>query len=230
MNRETGEKLLSPRVKICGLTRTDEALVCARAGADAVGLVFYPPSPRFVTDETARAICESLPPRIWRVGVFVDEPVAVVLEKVKRCGLTAVQLHGVESPEEVDALAGAGVAVIKSLFAEREPSIANAPSVYRGAFAYLIESGRAGPLPGGNAQAWDWPEAKLLRGDRPIVLAGGLDPENVETAIRRSMPDAVDVSSGVEASPGRKDIEKVNRFLEAVSKTRCLKRRRRIFQ
>jgi phosphoribosylanthranilate isomerase len=224
----TAHSIFSPQVKICGLTRVDEAVACAELGAGAIGLVFYPPSPRFVDDATAREITLSLPPGVWPVGVFVDMEASEVMKKVVYCRLKAVQLHGAEHPDMVAGLEAAGVTVIKSLFATREPSLARAGS-YAAASAFLAEGG-VGPLPGGNARVWGWGDSAGLFGVRPCILAGGLDAENVGRAIREVSPDAVDVSSGVESAPGRKSIEKVKRFLEEVFKTECLTKPRRIFQ
>jgi phosphoribosylanthranilate isomerase len=218
---------LAPQVKICGLTRVDEAVACARLGADAIGLVFYPPSPRFVSDETAREISMNLPAGIFAVGVFVNEPCAMVMKKVEACGLRAVQLHGTESAEMVDTLTEAGVVVIKSLFLKKSPAITEA-AVYR-ASAYLIESGD-GPLPGGNALTWNWEAATGLSSASPCILAGGLHSGNVSAGIEKVCPDAVDVSSGVEAEPGRKDLMKVENFLSEVRKAKMRREPRRIFK
>ena len=116
----------APQVKICGLTRVDEAVACAELGADAIGLVFYPPSPRFITDKTAREICLNLPQTVWPVGVFVNEPLASITAKIETCGLKAVQLHGAEPPDLVDVLTGRGILVIKSLFLKKSPALTEA--------------------------------------------------------------------------------------------------------
>ena len=196
----------SPQVKICGLTRADEALACAELGADAIGCVFYPRSPRHVSEEQARTIFRSLPTTVCRVGVFVDEPFSTIMEKVERCELKAVQLHGQESPELVDELRQAGILVIKAIFVNGTPSLELIGS-FR-ASAYLVECA-GGTLPGGNALAWDWSAAAGASQRKPLILAGGLNPDNISRAIGEALPDAVDVSSGVESSPGRKDMDKV---------------------
>ena len=202
------------QIKICGLTHADEAAMCAALGIDAIGCVFFPKSPRHLTDEQARRICLSLPAEIARVGVFVNEPFASVMHKIAHCGLSAVQLHGRESPEFVTALRKESVTVIKALFDGGEPSLEDAHKY--DASAFLLECAK-GKLPGGNAMVWNWEKAKGFRDKRPFVLAGGLSPENVTDAIRVCSPYAVDVSSGVEASPGRKDIAKAEAFVKAVS-------------
>jgi len=215
-----------PQVKICGLTRVDEALACVELGAAAIGCVFYPRSPRHLSDEQARTICLSLPPRICSVGVFVNEDFSSIMGKVERCGLKAVQLHGAESQDLVKRLMGEGLRVIKALFVNGVPALDAAPSY--SASAYLVECA-GGPLPGGNAKTWDWSAAASLGAGHSLILAGGLSPENVGRAIQAASPDALDVSSGVELSPGRKDIEKVKLFLEAVVASKCSGKRRIVF-
>jgi len=201
------------QVKICGLTRVDEAVGCAALGADAIGLVFFPRSPRFVTDEQARAIVLALPPGVAKVGVFVNEDFPTIMRKVNECGLTAVQLHGKEPPPMVARLLDQGVHVFKALFANASPGLEEVARY--AATAYLVECA-GGPLPGGNAMTWDWGMARELARGYPTILAGGLNPINVVEAIRQACPDAVDVSSGVEMTPGRKDLEKVGQFLRRV--------------
>lgn len=219
---ETASPGHSPEVKICGLTRVDEAVKCAELGANAVGLVFYPPSPRFVTVETARDIVRNLPQGVCGVGVFVNENYEKIVETVQASGLKAVQLHGVESPALVSLLRQAGLTVIKSLFVDAEPSVRSEGRY--DASACLVECA-PGQLPGGNGVAWDWSAVRSVR-VRPIILAGGLNPSNVARAIREASPDAVDVSSGVEAEPGRKDPDKVQRFINAVCDSRFITYRR----
>jgi len=208
------EKRETVQVKVCGLTRADEAAACARAGARAVGCVFYSRSPRCVTAAAAREIRRALPPEVACVGVFVDEPFEGVMATVARAGLTAVQLHGNEPPVVVERLRREGLFVIKALFADRSPGFERAGE-YSGA-VFLAECGR-GALPGGNAQAWKWSKAGPIGERHPLIIAGGLDPTNAAQAVRAAVPDAVDVSSGVETSPGCKDIRKVEEFIAAVA-------------
>jgi len=211
------------QVKVCGLTRVDEAVACAQAGAAAVGCVFYAESPRCVTAATARAIRSALPPEVACVGVFVDEPFEGIMALAAQTGFTAVQLHGSEAPEVVERLRREGLFVIKALFADRAPGMETA-SQYS-ASAYLVECGQ-GALPGGNAHAWEWGRAAALGQRHPLILAGGLTPENAAQAVRTALPDAVDVSSGVETGPGRKSIRNVEQFIAAVAAAGA---RRRIF-
>jgi phosphoribosylanthranilate isomerase len=211
------------QVKICGLTRVDEAVACVAAGAHAIGLVFYPRSRRYVSLETAREICRAIPAGVARVGVFVDASPEVVLQITRTAGLTVAQLHGCEPPEVVDRLRREGLFVVKALFAERAPAFEDAPRYP--ASAFLVECGQ-GALPGGNAQDWDWSKAGPLTERHPVILAGGLTPLNAAQAVCAASPDAVDVSSGVETAPGRKDIHKVRAFIRAATAAPC---RRRVF-
>jgi len=203
-----------PQVKICGLIRPEEAVACARMGADAIGLVFFPKSPRHLTPRQARDICRQLPPGVTPVAVCVDMPSADILSLATACGFNTVQLHGRETPQKVARLSQWGLRVIKALFAQRPPGFEQA-SGYPAAAALLVECGM-GSLPGGNAEVWDWQLPRTLFEQQPVVLAGGLDPGNVRMALQTGRPDAVDVSSGVEASPGRKDLEKVKAFIDVV--------------
>jgi phosphoribosylanthranilate isomerase len=212
----TGQEAINRpvQVKICGLKRVDEAVACVQAGARAVGCVFYPPSPRYVGVDAATEIRRALPADVACVGVFVDEAFDTILDTAERTGITTVQLHGREAPELVARLRAQGLVVIKALFAEKPPLIDQA-EMYP-ASAFLVECGR-GALPGGNAWAWDWGRAAGLGQRHPLILAGGLAPLNAALAVRAARPDAVDVSSGVEASPGCKDILKVNQLIAAVA-------------
>jgi phosphoribosylanthranilate isomerase len=201
-----------PQIKICGLTKVDEAVKCAELGANAIGLIFYDKSPRFISENQARNICRALPDFVRKIGVFVDESFDSIMEKVHRCALTGIQLHGRETPELIDSLIHENLLVIKGLFTQTNPNISDV-SLYK-ASAYLVECGK-GILPGGNAMTWNWSQAFDFGKKHPFILAGGLDPTNVVQAITQCFPDAVDISSGVEISPGRKDIQKVSDFIKA---------------
>lgn len=216
-----------PQIKICGLTRPDEAKACARAGADAIGYIFYPPSPRCITADAAGRITRILPNDVCPVGIFVDEPYETIMPMAETAGLCAVQLHGRETPALAERLAASGFAVIKALFVNGTPGLKDAAR-YAAASAYLLECA-GGPLPGGNALAWDWSAARALNTAQPIVLAGGLGPENVARAIADAQPDAVDVSSGVETAPGRKDLDKVRALFRSVEQTRLTRPARKVF-
>ncbi len=212
-------------VKICGTTNLRDALTAVEAGADALGFVFYAKSPRKVDPETAREIVQKLPPHVEKVGVFVDEPAATILTMVAKVGLTAAQLHGVASrnPEFIQALkAGGSLKVFLVLSAAEIDGGVDWDEVGRpGVSAVFLDSGTP-QAPGGTGQVFDWktaasdiqPVADKLR----IVVAGGLTSSNVADAIRMLKPWGVDVASGVEARRGKKDLEKVRAFIDAVRK------------
>ncbi len=215
--RKTASK--SPLVKICGLTDPDEAVACRALGADAIGLVFHEKSPRHLSIDQARKITGALPRDTITVGVFVNRDPGYIMERVAACNLRAVQLHGQESPEQVKALAASGVWVIKTLFARQHPGFDMARA-YENVWGFLVEDGR-GALPGGNARPWEWNRAGRIDADARVrrILAGGLDPDNVQQAVNSIEPDMVDVSSGVERSFGRKDLKRVAKFIQAVKGT-----------
>lgn len=205
----------SPRIKICGLTSPSEATFCVEVGAHAVGLVFFPRSPRNVSPEQAREITRVLPPGVASVGVFVNATYDTLMRTVERARLSAVQLHGSEPPELADDLHRQGLTVLKAFYVTAEPGLGAAAN-YRSATA-LVEWGK-GALPGGNALVWGDETPPLPRA-RPLVIAGGLDPATVADVIRRFRPDGVDVSSGVESEPGRKSFEKIRMFTQVVGQT-----------
>jgi phosphoribosylanthranilate isomerase len=220
-------KLIKPQIKICGLTNVKQAVKCEKAGADAIGLVFYNKSPRYIKEDMAKQITSALSEKIVTTGVFVNEKIASVLKIVEKCGLKAVQLHGAESPEYIDNLIKRKLFVIKALFINKRPFISEAP-LYN-ASAYLIECGK-GALPGGNALEWNWEKAKNFGITRPLILAGGINAENISSAVMAAEPDAVDISSGAETFPGNKDILKVKNIISKLSNTKIGQRQlRRIF-
>ncbi len=205
-------KTKRPWVKICGLTNPSEARKCAELGADAIGLVFYPPSPRSVTAEQAALISAALPDHVPAIGVFVDERFEFIMEIVKACSLKGVQLHGRETPDLVRKLKEKGLMVIKALFSSRPP-VLNDWKNYKHASAILVEGGK-GVLPGGNAETWQWkiPDS-VDAGPIKIILAGGLNADNIKDALNQTCPWGLDLSSGVETAPGHKDISKVQKFM-----------------
>ena len=216
MTDASAMNLLYPQVKICGLTLPHEAAHCATLGADAIGVVFFPKSPRHVTADQARAVVAVLPETAAAVGVFVNASFSTIMARVERCGLCMAQLHGRESPDLAARLKAEGVGVIKALFVDGRPGLSDAPDF--NVDGYLVECAK-GPLPGGNAAAWNWRTARDFGRRHPLVLAGGLSPENVAAAIDAALPAAIDVSSGVEALPGRKDMDRVARLIAAVQYT-----------
>jgi len=204
------------RVKICGITRAEDARVAVDAGADALGFVFVSASPRCVAPETAASIAEGLPPFVARVALLVDADPAVARDLLERTGMDTVQFHGDEPPDLCRSFRDR-FRVVKALRV-RGPETLEHIAAYRGsADAILLDAWVAG-TPGGTGKRFDWDLAAAAgQQGMPVVLAGGLTPENVASAIRQARPFAVDVSSGVEESPGRKDPSRVRAFLRAVA-------------
>lgn len=199
-------------VKICGITSLEDALAAADAGADAVGFVFWRGSPRCLAAARARAIGAALPSRIVRVGVFVDAGRDRLSRTADAAGLDLLQLHGSEPPE---IFAGLPRPAWKALRVSDDFAPERALR-FEGRAAGLLFDGAAGERPGGTGRVFDWRQALLLR-PRPrfLIVAGGLTPENVADAVRLAAPDGVDVSSGVERSPGRKDPGRMRDFVAA---------------
>jgi anthranilate synthase/indole-3-glycerol phosphate synthase/phosphoribosylanthranilate isomerase len=204
-------------VKVCGITSAEDALMAARAGADAVGLVFWPGSPRRVDLETARRISAALPPFVLRVGVFVDAPRDELARTAEAVGLDVLQLHGQEAPE---TLADLPRRVVKAVPVGPGFRVEDALRYEDAADGILLDTrlpGAAAP-PGGTGVAFDWTVAREVRERASfLMLAGGLTPDNVGKALTAVRPDAVDVSSGVESAPGHKDPVRVRAFLDAVA-------------
>jgi phosphoribosylanthranilate isomerase len=223
---DNGKSKHSVQIKICGLTDPEQAVRCADLGADAIGFIFFQKSPRHLAEAKAREISLALADRVCKTGVFVNEAYDRIMQIVALCNLDAVQLHGQESPELVAQLRKTGLIVIKALFVNRQPGLKDAEDYTTSAF--LVECA-GGKLPGGNAMLWDWGASKEFGASYPLVLAGGLSPGNVVEAITAASPAAVDVSSGVEASPGVKDLRKVERFISAVRGIRTISQKNRIF-
>jgi phosphoribosylanthranilate isomerase len=195
-------------VKICGITSREDAHAAVDSGADALGFVFYPPSPRYVTPEQAEQIIKTLPPFVTTVGLFVDVTLDMVSETVARCGLDRVQLHGRETPEFCRQIARPVIKAIRIKNAESLTHVAD----YM-VSAYLLDAYVEGALPGGTGASFSWELAARAKPYGPIILAGGLTTENVEIAIDQVRPYGVDVSTGVERAPGVKDHRKVRQFI-----------------
>jgi len=198
------------RIKICGITSAEDASVAIEAGASALGLVFVPGTPRFVRLGAASRILQNLPPFVATVGVFADQPLEEVLTVVAALKLHAVQLHGNE-PEAFSRCLP--VPVIKALRVRDAESLT--PIGSYPAQAFLLDAYVEGQ-PGGTGTLGPWDLALQAKGRAPIILSGGLRPENVGDAVRLVRPFAVDVSSGVERVPGRKDYRKVREFIANV--------------
>jgi indole-3-glycerol phosphate synthase/phosphoribosylanthranilate isomerase len=202
-------------VKICGITSVEDALAASRAGADAIGLVFWPDSPRYVDIVRARRICQALPPFMLRVGVFVDAPREAMARTADEVGLDLLQLHGDEPPDSFSDLPRRALKALRVGPGFDPQEILR----YKGRAAGILLDTRSDERPGGAGRAFDWSLARGVRERAPfLVLAGGLTPENVSDAIRAVHPDAVDVSSGVESAPGRKDPDKIRAFIDAVNR------------
>ncbi len=198
------------KVKICGITNSDDARVAADAGADALGFIFYEKSPRFIPVPAAAAIISALPTHVVKVGVFVNAPEETVFEAITRCGFNLLQFHGNESPAYCLQF---GLMSMKAFQIRDQASLA-ALSDYN-TDAWLLDAHSPDQL-GGTGQTFNWDLAvQAQKFGKPIFLAGGLTPENVDHAIVRVRPYAVDVSSGVEKTPGKKDHAKVRDFIRA---------------
>ena len=205
------------RVKVCGITNLEDALVAATAGADALGFNFWPRSPRFVEPRRAAAIIARLPPFVTSVGVFVNKKRSRV-ESLARCvGLAVVQLHGEESPDDAKALAAASLLVLKAF--RVGPSFQPEQlRRYPGVAAFLLDAEVKGQR-GGTGRTFDWKQARAAGRYGRILLAGGLTVENVAAAIRQAQPYGVDVCTGVEKAPGQKDHERLRAFIQRAKGT-----------
>ena len=201
------------RVKICGITRIEDAQQAVDLGAAALGFNFYPPSPRYIEPEAARAMVRRLPPFVTSVGVFANETDAGrVISIAREAGATAVQLHGPGFPDLQELLSAFTLVVAVPV---REGFKAEALGKFR-LNAYLLDAFDADRL-GGTGKTFDWNAAREAKRYGPIILAGGLTPENVGQAVRVVRPFAVDVASGVESAPGIKDSAKLRAFFAAVT-------------
>ena len=201
---------MSVTVKICGITSEADALAAAEAGVDAIGLMFYEGSPRHVTLEQAKAISAALPQHVMRVGVFVNAEEAFVHQALTECMLNILQFHGDETPEECSRYP---VMTLKAFRVQGEETLAQLEA-YPSA-GYLLDAYVKDAL-GGTGATFNWDLAvRAQEFGKPIFLAGGLTPENVAEAVRKVQPFGVDVSSGVEIEPGRKDAEQMRTFVAA---------------
>jgi len=203
------------QVKICGITRVEDAVVAVEGGADAIGLIFYPGSKRFVAPKVAASIISNVSPYTSVVGLFVNADAQQVEEVLSCCPLSQLQFHGDES---ADFCSSFGRPYVKSVPVSSEAVMSAIVDAHINARAYLFDTQVLGEH-GGTGKTFDWrlmPQKNI--GHR--VLAGGLDAENVAEAIRIAAPDAVDVSSGVESRPGVKDPDKIHRFVSAAKRAR----------
>lgn len=202
------------RVKICGITRVEDAQVAAHSGANAIGLVFYEPSPRHVSIELAGQLAAALPPFVSVVGLFVDAQASLVREVLAHVPLDLLQFHGDETPE---CCAQFGKPYLKAIRVKTGVDLLQCASRFHAARGLLLDAHVDG-VPGGTGTSFDWaliPRQLPL----PVILSGGLAAENVAAAIKQVRPYAVDVSSGVEAAKGIKDAAKIARFMQEVKRT-----------
>jgi len=205
--------IMSVVVKICGITNAADGIAAAEAGADVLGFVFYEASPRFITIEAAAEIIRQLPPFIVKTGVFVGAPSELVVRAIAQCGLNLLQFHGTEAPEYCTQF---GLMSMKAFRIRDEASLARLKEYPTE--AWLLDS-YAPDWVGGTGEKFNWDLARQANAlGKPIFLAGGLTPLNVAEAIERVRPYGVDVSSGVEAAPGKKDHEKLQAFIGAAKR------------
>jgi phosphoribosylanthranilate isomerase len=198
------------KIKICGITELDDALHAVDCGADALGFVFYERSPRAITPPKAQAIIAKLPPFVTVVGLFVNEDSRIIREIADGCHLDVIQYHGDETPETVRKAPRRSIRALRI----REDATLDNLDAYPGG-GLLIDAWVAGAF-GGTGVLSNWEIAAEIAKKRPLILAGGLTPENVAAAIQAVRPYGVDVSSGVEYAPGRKDRKKVAAFIKEV--------------
>lgn len=197
-------------MKICGITRREDAMAAVEAGADAIGLVFYGSSPRAVDITVAGEIVAGLPPMVTVVGLFVDAERDVVESACRFLPLSLLQFHGEEAPRYCSSF---GKPWMKAIRVGPDTDIRSAAAPYAGAAAILLDTYKAG-VPGGTGATFDWSVIPAM--DVPVVLAGGLSADNVSAAICSARPYGVDVSGGVEDAPGRKSAAKIREFVSAV--------------
>ncbi|BBB26387.1 phosphoribosylanthranilate isomerase [Amphritea japonica ATCC BAA-1530] len=205
--------MLRTRVKICGITRLEDALAAIDAGADALGFVFYPPSPRSVEATVAEAIIKQLPPFVTTVALFVNESPDQVRAVLDQTGIDLLQFHGDESPDYCNQFERP---YFKALRMSPDIDVVAETKRFASASAVLLDAYRAG-IPGGTGEAFDWDRIPADL-SKPLILAGGLDQDNVKQAIDHVRPYAVDVSGGVEAAKGLKDSFKIISFMNEVSR------------
>ena len=199
------------QVKVCGITNEEDALCAAKLGAAALGFIFYPPSPRYVRPKVVRKIVKKLLPNLAKVGVFVNESAEEIKKIIKYCGLDFIQLHGDESLEFCRNFPAS--TIIKTVELLSESDLVKAFSY--NAAAILVDSRHAG-LYGGTGKKADWDLAFRVKSKKPLILSGGLNEENVKEVIEKIVPHALDINSGVEKSPGKKDHIKLARIFDIV--------------
>ena len=199
------------RVKFCGITRAQDASLAVALGVDALGFVFHPNSPRYIEPEDAASIIAALPPFVTSVGLVVDRTVADVEQIIATTSIDIVQCHGEEPAADCESLSRP---YIKAIRVKADTDVGALARSYPHARAILLDAYVPG-VPGGSGQRFDWRQAQTEI-VQPLIIAGGLDPENVDSAITQLSPYAVDVSSGIESSPGLKDTGKMTEFMQNI--------------
>lgn len=201
------------RIKFCGFTRVQDVTQAVLLGVDALGFVFYPKSPRFVTPEQAATLMARVPAFVTCVGLFVDASPQYVEDTAKKTRLNLVQFHGDETPE---ACAAVGLPYIRAVRMRDDIDVRTEIDLHPQASGFLLDAYRPG-IPGGTGAQFDW--KRIPQTDAPVILAGGLNPTNAKDAIRQVAPWALDVSGGIESAPGEKDPDKMARFIAACRET-----------
>ena len=207
------------RVKICGITQITQGTKIAALGADSIGFICVEQSPRYITPDRIKAIADQLPATIDKVGVFANHSLTEITAVVQQANLTAIQLHGQESPEfciQLRRLITPQIELIKA-FRVKSPASLAATAVYTDCVDTLLLDAYHPQMLGGTGKTIDWSDLAQFKPDLPWMLAGGLTPDNITNALTRLQPDGIDLSSGVERSPGDKDLELVARLFQVIN-------------
>ena len=207
------------RVKICGITQITQGTKIAALGADSIGFICVEQSPRYITPDRIKAIADQLPATIDKVGVFANHSLTEITAVVQQANLTAIQLHGQESPEfciQLRRLITPQIELIKA-FRVKSPASLAATAVYTDCVDTLLLDAYHPQMLGGTGKTIDWSDLAQFKPDLPWMLAGGLTPDNITNALTRLQPDGIDLSSGVERSPGDKDLELVARVFQVIN-------------
>jgi phosphoribosylanthranilate isomerase len=205
------KQAMTIEIKICGITSTEDAFAAMESGADAIGFIFHPPSPRYVSPESAKRIIESVSGNITTVGVFVNADIKTVKDTMTNCRLDLIQLHGNESPEYCRQFPSSRI--IKAFAPRTEQDLADLDRY--DVRAVLVDT-HDPKQHGGTGRRSNWTVALLIAKSHPLILAGGLTPENISEAITAVSPHAVDINSGVERAPGKKDPGKIRNAIRKV--------------
>ncbi len=201
------------KVKICGLSEPTTLTAAIEAGADFIGLVFYPPSPRHIEIEVAKYLSSFIPNNVQIVGLFVNPSDEELTQTLNDVPLTMIQLHGDESPERISEVKEKFTLPVMKALPISSPEDLNAISAYDEVADWLLFDAKGEELPGGNGTAFDWNILKGYEGTKPWMLAGGITPDNISEALNILSPDTLDVSSGVESAKGVKDADKIRSFI-----------------